>query len=130
MFERLPLVGRLYRHWVQPIAGSLSSWALLRYFSWRAGVPSNTKLDTHTVHAAYHPIEAEKVSCKKTGSEKGLAAAAIEAVKHAVGSGTDADHEGEEATTGKTGPKHRSQSEKKQGQQQAAKTASGERKDQ
>ena len=66
LYERLPLLGPLYR-WTQPRVGWLFSQLVLWNYRRRAGVGSagDPSLNTNTLHAAYHPIEAEKVGKKQ-----------------------------------------------------------------
>lgn len=87
--EHIPLVGSFYR-WVQPKVGAVAS----RWFLWqfrRAAattcVPAGAGqgLATNTLHAAYHPIEAERVGKKAlqphlvgAGKKKDAAAASGE----------------------------------------------------
>ena len=65
LYERIPLLGPLYRR-VQPLAGSLFSKVVLYLYGRRAkvGGGGGAHLNTNTLHAAYHPIDSEKIGSK------------------------------------------------------------------
>jgi hypothetical protein len=67
IIESIPLVGTVYR-WAQPWLGAFFSRQVLARYAKRAGVTTTAQgpgaLNTNTLHAAYHPIEAAQVGSK------------------------------------------------------------------
>jgi len=66
MLESIPILGPLYR-WVQPRLGALVSRHILARYASRAGVKTAGGpggLNTNTLHAAYHPIEAQSIGAR------------------------------------------------------------------
>jgi len=66
LIESIPLLGALYR-WVQPKLGALVSRKILAHYAAKAGVRTAGgpgKLSTNTLHAAYHPLEAQRIGAK------------------------------------------------------------------
>jgi len=154
MIENVPVIGWLYRT-VQPIAGSLMSKAFVYWYAIRARVSlRSANLSTHTVHAAYHPVESAKEGASKskqvetaqTGTSATFGKAAMTALQDAYGAakdrfvgesksgaaahgGADESKAGAGAAAG-VGGKQRGQSaeKKRQGQGQEHKN-SGERKE-
>lgn len=65
--ERIPLLGSAYR-WIQPRVGAMASnwflWQFRRAAATTSTAGSGQSLATNTLHAAYHPIEAERVGKK------------------------------------------------------------------
>ena len=75
VLANVPLLGFCYR-WLQAKAGAISSNIILRRFSTQAGTQAlrDDSLNTHTLHAVYHPLEAERHGKKHQLAESGSGA--------------------------------------------------------